>query len=58
MARGRHLRMARLLRIEYPGAVYPVMNLGLVRQPVFRDPTDYETFLQLLSDTHIRDGFF
>ena len=44
--------MARPLRIEYPGAVYHVMNRGLARQSVFRDPTDYETFLQVLSDTH------
>ena len=44
--------MARPLRIEYPGAVYHVMNRGLARQAVFRDPTDYETFLQVLSDTH------
>ena len=44
--------MARPLRIEYPGAVYHVMNRGLVWQPVFRDPTDYETFLQVVSDAH------
>ena len=30
--------MARPLRIEYPGAVYHVMNRGRARQPVFRDP--------------------
>ena len=40
--------MPRPLRIEYPGAVYHVMNRGLARQPVFRDPTDFETFLQVL----------
>jgi len=44
--------MARPLRIEYPGAVYPVMNRSLTRQTVFRNPTDYETFLQVSSDTH------
>jgi len=44
--------MARPLDIEYPGAVYHVMNRGLARQPVFRDPTDYETFLRVVSDTH------
>ncbi len=43
--------MARPLRIEYPGAVYHVLNRGLARHTVFRDPTDYETFLQVLSDT-------
>ena len=44
--------MARPLRIEYAGAVYHVMHRGLARQPVFCDPTDYETFLQVVSDTH------
>jgi len=39
--------------LEYPGAVYHVMNRGLARQPVFRDPTDYETFPQVLSDPHV-----
>jgi hypothetical protein len=43
--------MARPLRIEYPGAVYHVMNRGLTRQPVFRDPTDCESFLQVVSDS-------
>ena len=32
--------MARPLRIEYPGAVYRVMNRGRARHPVFRDPPD------------------
>ena len=32
--------MARPLRIEYPGAVYRVMNRGRARQPVFRHPTN------------------
>jgi len=44
--------MARPLRIEYPGAVYHVMNRGLAQQTVFYDPTDYEAFLQVVSDTH------
>lgn len=44
--------MARPLRIAYPGAVYHVMNRGRAWQPVFRDSTDYETFLQVVRDTH------
>ncbi len=44
--------MARPLRIECPGAVYHVLNRRLARQGVFRDPTDYEIFLQALSNTH------
>ena len=44
--------MARPLRIEYPGAVYHVMNRGLARQPIFRGPDDYDTFLQVVGETH------
>lgn len=44
--------MARPLRIEYPDAVYHVMNRGLARQSVFRDPNDFENFLQVLGETH------
>ncbi len=40
------------LHVEYPGAVYHVMNCGLARQPTSRAPTDYETFLQVLRATH------
>ena len=31
--------MPRVLRIEYPGAVYRVMNRGDRRQPIFQDDT-------------------
>jgi hypothetical protein len=48
---GKH-RVARPLRIEYPDAVYHVMNRGLARQATFRTPADYETFLQVLGETH------
>ena len=48
--------MARPLRIEYPGAVYHVMNRGLARQRTFRTPADYETFLQVLGETHVLGG--
>ena len=44
--------MSRPLRIEYPGAVYHVMNRGLARHPVFHEPTDYDLFLQVLGETH------
>ncbi|MCA9422403.1 MAG: hypothetical protein KC592_15375 [Nitrospira sp.] len=43
--------MARPLRLEYPGAVYHVMNRGLARQAIFRVLTDYEMFLQALYET-------
>lgn len=33
---------------EAAGKAYHVINIGRTRQPVFHDPTDYETFLQVL----------
>jgi putative transposase len=35
------------LRIEYPGAIYHVMNRGDRREPIFRDDTDREYFLAM-----------
>jgi hypothetical protein len=43
--------MARPLRLEYPGAVYHVMNRGLARRATFRTPAEYATFLQVLGET-------
>ncbi|MFZ1745618.1 MAG: transposase [Nitrospirales bacterium] len=43
--------MARPLRLEYPGAVYHVMNRGLARQAIFQALPDYEMFLQALYET-------
>lgn len=40
--------MARPLRLEYPDAVYHVMNRGAARQPVFLTQDDRKTFLQVL----------
>lgn len=42
--------MARKLRIEFPGAVYHVMNRGDRREAIFRDDTDRESFLRTLAD--------
>ena len=36
--------MPRALRIEYPGAIYHVMNRGDRRESIFRDNLDHETF--------------
>lgn len=44
--------MSRPLRIEYPGAVYHVMNRGGARQKTFLYKEDYESFLKTLSETH------
>ena len=32
--------MARKLRVEYPGAIYHVMNRGDRREPIFKDDAD------------------
>jgi len=34
--------MGRKLRVEYPGAIYHVMNRGDRREPVFLDDQDRE----------------
>jgi len=40
--------MARLLRIEYPGAYYNVTSRGNERKAIYRDNEDRERFLVLL----------
>jgi putative transposase len=41
--------MARKLRIQYPGAIYHVINRGDRREPIFRQDRDRELFLGTLS---------
>jgi len=48
--------MARPLRIQYPGAVYHVMNRGGSRQKIFLDKEDYEAFLKTVREIHERWG--
>jgi putative transposase len=48
--------MARPLRIQYPGAVYHVMNRGGSRQKVFLDKQDYEAFLNTMGEVHDRSA--
>jgi len=43
--------MARKLRVEYPGAIYHVMNRGDRREPIFKDDADRERFLATLGET-------
>ncbi len=43
--------MPRALRIEYPGAIYHVMNRGDHREPIFRDDFDRRRFLLTLGET-------
>ncbi|NOS70941.1 MAG: transposase, partial [Verrucomicrobia bacterium] len=42
--------MPRALRIEYPGAIYHVMNRGDRREPIFRDDFDHKRFLATLAE--------
>lgn len=40
--------MPRKVRVEYEGAIYPVMNRGDRREPIFKDDRDRELFLETL----------
>lgn len=40
--------MPRQLRIEYPGAIYHVMNRGDRREAIFLDDMDHRRFLETL----------
>jgi len=42
--------MARKLRIQYPGAIYHVMNRGDHREPIYQDCEDRELFLKTLGE--------
>jgi putative transposase len=43
--------MARKLRLEYPGAIYHVLNRGDRREPIFRTDQDRRLFLETLAQT-------
>ncbi len=49
--------MARKLRVEYPGAVYHVMNRGDRREPIFRDDEDRQQFISTLGQTCGKTGW-
>ena len=49
--------MARKLRVQYPGAVYHVMNRGDRREPTFQDDADRERFLHTLGETCAKTGW-
>ena len=42
--------MARKVRIQYPGAIYHVMNPGDRREALFVDDNDRERFLETLTE--------
>ena len=49
--------MARKLRLEYPRAVYHVMNRGDRREPIFRIDKDRELFLDTLGECCQKTGW-
>ena len=49
--------MARKLRVEYPGALYHVMNRGDQREPVFRDDRDRQCFVETLGEACQKTGW-
>jgi REP element-mobilizing transposase RayT len=49
--------MARQLRIEYPGAIYHVMNRGDRREAIFHDDVDRKRFVTTLSEACAKTGW-
>ena len=49
--------MARRLRVEYPGAIYHVMNRGDRREPIFQDERDRQMFLDTLGEACVKAGW-
>ena len=49
--------MARKLRVEYPGALYHVMNRGDHREPIFRDDLDRKCFVATLGEACVKTGW-
>ena len=47
--------MARELRVQYPGAIYHVMNRGDHREAVFHDAHDPRLFLATLCEARLAD---
>jgi REP element-mobilizing transposase RayT len=49
--------MARKPRLEYPGAIYHVMNRGDRRELIFKDDADRKLFLATLGQTCVKTGW-
>src|ERR1035437_6770490 len=49
--------MARKLRVEYPGAVYHVMNRGDRREAIFKDDKDRQVFMSTLAGACGKTGW-
>lgn len=50
-------RMARKLRVEYPRAIYHVMNRGDRREPIFKDDADRERFIGTMGEACAKTGW-
>src|SRR6266699_2105228 len=42
--------MARKLRVQYPGAIYHLMNRGDRREPIFKDDADRRRWVETLEE--------
>jgi len=49
--------MARKLRVEYPAAIYHVLNRGDRREAIFRDDEDRRRFLVALGEACAKTGW-
>jgi putative transposase len=49
--------MPRKLRVQYPGAIYHVMNRGDRRERIFKDNEDRHRFLKTLAETCDKTGW-
>ena len=49
--------MPRQLRLEYPGAIYHLMNRGDRREPIFKDDLDRQRFLSTLGEACEKTGW-
>jgi putative transposase len=49
--------MARKLRVQYPGAIYHLMNRGDRREPIFKDDADRQRFVETLSEACLKTGW-
>ena len=49
--------MARKLRVQYPGAIYHVLNRGDRREAIFRDDRDRQRFLETLGEACVKTGW-
>src|ERR1039457_2282944 len=49
--------MARKLRVEYPGAIYHVMNRGDRREPIFKDDEDRQRFMVAPGEACAKTGW-